>query len=74
MMVAARKVAEGDAQVTYEFGLDRQFDCVLVIDKASWDASSEDRDFDSAAAAIAAKIKRSWQEQGEFPPSAILAS
>jgi hypothetical protein len=74
MMVAARKVAEGDTRVTYEFGLDRQFDRVLVIDKASWDASSEDGDFDSAAAAIAAKIKKSWQERGEFPPGANFAS
>ena len=74
MMVAARKVAEGDTQVTYEFGLDRRFDRVLVIDKAGFDARSEDGDFDSAAAAIVAKIKRSWQEQGEFPPGAIFAS
>jgi hypothetical protein len=31
-------------------------------------------DFDSAAGMITAKIKRAWQEQGEFPPGVVFAS
>jgi hypothetical protein len=74
MMVTARKVSEGADEVRYEFGLDRRFDRVLVIDKASWAARTEDDRFDSAAAAVAAKIKGAWQAQGEFPPGAVFAS
>lgn len=74
MMVTARKVSEGTDEVRYEFGLDRRFDRVLMIDKATWQARSEDGDFDSAAGAIAAKIKRAWQERGEFPQGVIFAS
>jgi hypothetical protein len=46
----------------------------LVIDKRSWAATSEDGNFDSAAGMIAGKIKRAWQEEGEFPQGAIFAS
>jgi hypothetical protein len=74
MMVTARKLAEGEEEIRYEFGLDRQFDRVLVIDKQSWQARTEDDSFDSAAGMIAAKIKRAWHEKGEFPPGAIFAS
>jgi hypothetical protein len=74
MMVTARKVADSSDRVTYQFGLDRRFDRVLVIDKATWSASAEDGDFDSAAGMITAKIKRAWQEQGEFPPGVVFAS
>lgn len=74
MMVTARKLAEGEEEVRYEFGLDRQFDRVLVIDRQSWQARSEDGNFDSAAGMITAKIKRAWQEKGEFPQGAIFAS
>jgi hypothetical protein len=34
----------------------------------------EDGRFDPAAGAVAAKIKRAWQEQGEFPPGVVFAS
>jgi hypothetical protein len=74
MMVTARKVSEGESEVRYEFGLDRRFDRVLVIDKTSWQATAEDDNFDSAAGAITSKIKRAWQAQGEFPAGAIFAS
>jgi hypothetical protein len=74
MMVTARKVADSADRVTYQFGLDRRFDRVLVIEKATWSASAEDGNFDSAAGMITAKIKRAWQEQGEFPPGALFAS
>jgi hypothetical protein len=74
MMVTARKVAEHDNEIRYEFGLDRQYDRVLVIDKQTWDVATEDGRFDSAAGAITAKIKNAWREQGEFPPGAVFAS
>ena len=74
MMVVGRKVAETADEVRYEFGLDRQFDRVLTIDKHTWRVASEDGRFDSAAGAVAAKIKRSWQERGEFPPGVVFAS
>ena len=74
MMVTARKLAEGEDEIRYEFGLDREFDRILVIDKQSWQVTAEDGNFDSAAGMIAAKIKKSWTEKGEFPPGAIFAS
>jgi hypothetical protein len=74
MMVTARKAGEDDVRVTYEFGLDEQFDRVLVIDKAGWQPSTEDGNFDSAAGAITAKIKRAWREKGEFPQAVLFAS
>lgn len=74
MMVVGRKVAETDEEVRYEFGLDRQFDRVLTINKHSWQVAAEDGLFDSAAGAVAAKIKRSWQERGEFPLGVVFAS
>lgn len=74
MMVAARKVAEDETHIRYEFGLDRAYDRILVIDKATWAASSEDGDFDAAAGAIAAKLKKAWREGGEFPQGAVFAS
>ncbi|GGK88648.1 hypothetical protein [Mangrovihabitans endophyticus] len=74
MMVTGRKVSETPDAVRYEFGLDRQFDRVLTIDKATWQASAEDGRFDSAAGAVVSKIKRAWQEQGEFPPGVVFAS
>ena len=49
MMVTGRKVSETADEVRYEFGLDRQFDRVLTIDKNTWQANAEDGCFDSAA-------------------------
>ena len=74
MMVVGRKIAETADEVRYEFGLDRQFDRMLTIDKHTWQASAEDGRFDSAAGAVASKIKRSWQEHGEFPPGVVFSS
>ncbi|WP_233625016.1 hypothetical protein [Actinoplanes sp. ATCC 53533] len=74
MMVVGRKVAETADEVRYEFGLDRQFDRVLTIDKRTWQIAPEDGRFDPAAGAVAAKIKRAWQDQGEFPPGVVFAS
>jgi hypothetical protein len=74
MMVGGRKVGETADEVRYEFGLDRQFDRVLTIDKHTWRAEAEDGRFDSAAGAVAAKIKRSWEERCEFPPGVVFAS
>lgn len=74
MMVVGRKVAESEDEVQYEFGLDRQFDRILTIDKRTWQASAEDGRFDSAAGAVASKIKRAWQERGEFPPGVVFSS
>lgn len=73
-MVVGRKVAETADEVRYEFGLDRQFDRVLTIDKRTWQTAAEDGRFDAAAGAVAAKIKRAWQEHGEFPPGVVFAS
>jgi hypothetical protein len=74
MMVVGRKVAETADEVRYEFGLDRQFDRMLTIDKHTWQVAAEDGRFDSAAGAVASKIKRSWQERGEFPPGVVFSS
>ena len=74
MMVAGRKVTETADEVRYEFGLDRQFDRILTIDKQSWDVAAEDGRIDSAVGAVASKIKRAWQESGEFPPGVVFAS
>ena len=74
MMVTGRKVSETAAEVSYEFGFDRQFDRTLTIDKESWAVAPEDGRFDSAAGAVVSKIKAAWQEQGEFPQGVIFAS
>ena len=74
MMVVGRKTAETADEVQYEFGLDRQFDRTLRIDKHTWQIAAEDGRIDSAASAVAAKIKRAWQEEGEFPPGVVFAS
>lgn len=74
MMVTARKVAEGEREVRYEFGLDRRYDRVLLIETGTWQARTQDGNFDSAAGMITAKIRKAWQETGEFPPGAIFAS
>jgi hypothetical protein len=74
MMVTARRLAEGEDEIRYEFGLDRQFDRVLVINKQNWEVSPDDGNFDSAAGMIAGKIKKAWRENGEFPQGAIFAS
>jgi hypothetical protein len=74
MMVVGRKVSETADEVRYEFGLDRQFDRILTIDKHSWHIAAEDGQIDSAAGAVASKIKRSWQENGEFPPGVVFSS
>jgi hypothetical protein len=39
-----------------------------------WAANSEDGNFDSAAGAIAAKLRRPCREGGEFPQGAVFAS
>jgi len=54
--------------------LDRPFDRMLTIDKHTWQVAAEDGRFDSAAGAVASKIKRSWQERGEFPPGVVFSS
>jgi len=54
--------------------LDRPFDRMLTIDKHTWQVAAEDGRFDSAAGAVASKIKRSWQEHGEFPPGVVFSS
>jgi hypothetical protein len=73
MMVTARKVAEDANEVRYEFGLDRRFDRVLVIEKSTWRATTEDGRFDAPAGAAAATIRASWQAQGVFPPGVVFA-
>jgi hypothetical protein len=74
MMVTGRKVSETAETVRYEFGLDRQFDRVLTIDKETWNAVPDDGLFDSSTGAVLSKIKRAWQDQGEFPPGVVFAS
>ena len=74
MMVTGRKASETADLVRYEFGLDRQFDRVLTIDKSTWQVDAEDGRFDSAAGAVVSKIKQAWQEQGEFPSGVVFAS
>jgi hypothetical protein len=74
MMVTGRKVSETADAVRYEFGLDRQFDRVLTIDKRTWDAVPEDGEFDSPTGAVLSKIRKAWQEHGEFPPGVVFAS
>jgi hypothetical protein len=73
MMVTARKVDDGAAEVRYEFGFDRAFDRLLVIDKQTWETRAEDGNFDAAAGAISGKIRKLWRASGEFPAGAIFA-
>ncbi len=74
MMVAARKAEETPDEVRYEFGLDRRFDRVLTIDKRTGEVTPEDGRFDSAAGTIASKVRRSWQDSGEFPAGVVFSS
>ncbi|MCY1141865.1 hypothetical protein OWR29_28040 [Actinoplanes sp. Pm04-4] len=74
MMVAGRKIAETENEVRYEFGLDRHFDRVLTIDKCSWKASADDGRLDAAAVALASKIRRTWEDHGDFPPGVVFSS
>jgi hypothetical protein len=74
MMVTARKVAESEAEVRYEFGLDRDFGRFLTIDKNTWEARADDGHLDAPARAAAAKVYREWRERGEFPPGVVFAS
>ncbi|MEV1287927.1 hypothetical protein [Micromonospora sp. NPDC049679] len=74
MMVTARKLVDGPGEVRYEFGFDRDFNRVLVIDKETWEVRAEDGNFDAAAGAISSKIKKAWRESGDFPPGALFAS
>ncbi|WP_239158605.1 hypothetical protein [Winogradskya humida] len=73
MMVSGRKVAETADDVRYEFGFDRRFDRVLIVDKRTWQAVPEDGEFDAAAGAVASKVKQFWQERGEFPPGVVFS-
>ncbi|MCM0677184.1 hypothetical protein NCC78_21185 [Micromonospora phytophila] len=74
MMVTARRIDEGTDEVRYEFGLDEDFDRILVIDKRTLAASVEDGNFNSAAGVITAKIVGAWRAEGQFPPGMIFAS
>ena len=74
MMVTARKVCETREQIRYEFGVDRQFDRSLTIDKLAWHALPDDGRFDPSVGAVVSKIRKAWHEQGEFPPSVVFAS
>jgi hypothetical protein len=74
MMVAARKAGETPDEVRYEFGLDRRFDRMLTIDKRTGEATPNDGRIDSAAGAIVSKVKRSWQDSGEFPAGVVFSS
>lgn len=74
MMVTARKIAETETEIRYAFGLDREFDRILIIDKKEWLVTTEDGNLDSAAGKIAGKIKNAWQEHSSFPEGAVFAS
>lgn len=74
MMVTARKVDEGPVEVRYEFGLGDAFDRTVVINRDTWDARVADGNFDAAAGAITAKIKKMWRAKGEFPSRVLFAS
>jgi hypothetical protein len=74
MMVAGRKVAETEIDVRYEFGLDRHFDRVLTIDKRSWKATADDGRLDATAVALASKIRRTYEDRGDFPPGVVFSS
>ena len=73
VMVIGRKLSENAVQVRYEFGLDRKFDRTLTIDKKTWEAVPEDGRFDSATSAVVSKIRKAWQEHGEFPSGVVFA-
>jgi hypothetical protein len=74
MMVSARKSGETQEEVRYEFGLDRRFDRRLTIDKRTGEVTPDDGRVDSAASAIASKVKQSWQDSGEFPAGVVFSS
>lgn len=74
MRIVARKIAETPVEARYEFGLDENFNRILVIDKGSWRFSTVDGKSDSITGKICAKIKDTWETDGEFPTGAIFSS
>lgn len=72
-LITARKVAERPDEVRYEFGLNKRFDRVLVIDPRTLKTRAENGDFNWVASAIAAKILKVRQTSGVFPSSMTFA-
>lgn len=73
MIVAGRKVEETVDEIRYEFGWDHRFDRVLTINKQTWQIVATDGDQDPAVGAVVTKIRRAWQERGEFPLGVVFA-
>lgn len=68
-LITARKITERPDEVRYEFGLNKRFDSVLVIDPRTMRARTENGEFTWVASAIAAKILKAREAKGVFPPS-----
>ncbi|ASW54926.1 hypothetical protein [Plantactinospora sp. KBS50] len=70
-LITARKIGESPDEVRYEFGLNKRYDRILVIDPRTMRARAENGDFNWVASAIAAKILKTRQVKGTFPASMI---
>ncbi|MFB9236578.1 hypothetical protein ACFFWC_13625 [Plantactinospora siamensis] len=68
-LITARKIAERPDEVRYEFGQNKRYDQVLVIDPRTMKARAENGDFNWLASSIAAKILRARAARGIFPDS-----
>jgi hypothetical protein len=73
MMITARRTEQSPTRVQYAFGLGDDLDQRLTIDTATGDLVHTSGN-PSVTGKIYLKIKRAWQETGDFPPGATFAS
>ncbi|GAB2960824.1 hypothetical protein GCM10027280_57050 [Micromonospora polyrhachis] len=73
ILMVARQIAEDPAVIRYAYGLDERFDRTLVIDRQTGAASGGAGELDTNGAMMAAKIKRLWRANGEFPSRVTFA-
>jgi hypothetical protein len=74
ILLTARKARETDSEVEYEFGTGEVFDHTLTIDKSTGDVSASHGQLDSSAGMLSVKIKKIFQQRGEYPSSAVYAA
>ena len=73
MMITARRTEQSPTQVQYAFGFGDDLDQVLTIDTATGELLATTAG-SSVTGKIYLKIKRTWQETGDFPASSMFAS
>jgi hypothetical protein len=73
MMITARRTEQTPTLVRYAFGFGDELDQTLTIDTVTGELI-DTTGGSSVTGKIYVKIKRAWQEKGEFPPSSVFAS